>query len=149
MKFDTHHKSNILIMNILIGIDDLDPELDSGKCGPNLKFVPIFMKFGTHNKSSKLIMNIILPVSRALACWFAQNDYSVLNSTHSQNILNCFNTTLKVIKTWDSIVTPRVIKSREIIYIDYMGGFGIPWNTFDETLLQNYQLAPLICKLSS
>ena len=27
MKFGTQNKSNVLIMNILIGIDDLDPKL--------------------------------------------------------------------------------------------------------------------------
>ena len=39
----------MLIMNILIVIDDLDPKL---------KYGPIFMKFGTWSKSNMLIMNI-------------------------------------------------------------------------------------------
>ena len=47
--FGCQNKSNMLIINILIVIDDLDPKL---KCGP------IFMKFGTWSKSNMLIMNI-------------------------------------------------------------------------------------------
>ena len=47
--FGSQNKSNMLIMNILIVIDDLDPKL---------KYGPIFMKFGTWSKSNMLIMNI-------------------------------------------------------------------------------------------
>ena len=61
MKFDTQNKSNVLIINVLIGIDDLDPKLQICKnLVPKLKFSPIFIKFGTLNKSNMLIMNITL-----------------------------------------------------------------------------------------
>ena len=75
MKFGTKNKSNMLIMNMLIGTDDLDPklkcpqkklnmlimnivrrigDLDTKLCilanlVPTLKFTPSFMKFGTQN----------------------------------------------------------------------------------------------------
>ena len=52
MKCDTQSKSNMLIMNIVLGIQ--------ANLVPVLKFAPIFMKFGTHNKSNMLIMNIIM-----------------------------------------------------------------------------------------
>ena len=61
MKFGTQNRSNLLIMNILIWVDDLDSNLQiRANLVPTLKFVPIFMKFGTHSKSNKLIMNIML-----------------------------------------------------------------------------------------
>ena len=48
-------------MNIVLRIDDLDPELKiQANLFPTLKFAPIFMKSGTHNKSNMLIMNMIL-----------------------------------------------------------------------------------------
>ena len=54
MKFDTQNKLNMLIINILIGIDDLDPKLQIlvkitklQNLVPQLKCAPIFMKFGT------------------------------------------------------------------------------------------------------
>ena len=60
MKFGTYCKSNMLIMNTVLGIDDLDPKLwIRANLVPTLKFAPIFMKFGTHNKSNMLIMNLI------------------------------------------------------------------------------------------
>ena len=37
MKFVTHNKSNMLVMNILIGIDDLDPKLKICKFGPKIE----------------------------------------------------------------------------------------------------------------
>ena len=58
MIFDTQSKWNILIMNIVIGIDDLNAKLQIRKnFAQTLKFAPIFMKFGTHNKLDMLIMN--------------------------------------------------------------------------------------------
>ena len=49
------------IMNIVFGIDDLDPNLQiRANLAPTLKTAPIFMKFGIHNKSSMINMNIIL-----------------------------------------------------------------------------------------
>ena len=57
----------MLIMNIILGIDDLDPKFwIRANLVPTLKFAPIFMKFGTHNKSSMLIMNLI---HTSLECW--------------------------------------------------------------------------------
>ena len=50
----------MLIMNIVLGIDDLDTKLQiRANLIPTLKFAPIFMKFGTHNKLNMLIINII------------------------------------------------------------------------------------------
>ena len=61
MKFDTYYKSNMLIMNIVLGIDDLNPKLYiRANLVPTLKCAPISMKFGTHSKSNMLIINIIL-----------------------------------------------------------------------------------------
>ena len=61
MKFDTSCKSDMLIMNMVFGTDDLDPKLKiRANFVPTLKFAPIFMKFGTHNKWNMLIMNMIL-----------------------------------------------------------------------------------------
>ena len=46
----------MLILNIVLGIDDLDPKLYIlVNLFPTLKFTPIFMKFGTHNKSNIII----------------------------------------------------------------------------------------------
>ena len=57
MKFDTQ---NMLIMNIVLAVDGLDPKLwIRVNLVATLKFAPIFMKFGTHNKSNMLIVNII------------------------------------------------------------------------------------------
>ena len=51
----------MLIMNIVLGTDDLDPKLLIRVIlVPTLQFAPIFMKFSTHNKSNMLIMNLIL-----------------------------------------------------------------------------------------
>ena len=51
----------MLIMNIVLGIDDLNPKLQiRATLFAALKIAPIFMKFGTHNKSNMLIMNVIL-----------------------------------------------------------------------------------------
>ena len=48
-------------MNIVLGIDGLDPKLKiQANLVPTLKFVPIFIKFGNRNKLNMLIMNIIL-----------------------------------------------------------------------------------------
>ena len=48
MKFGTQNKSNMLIMKMLIGIDDLDPKLQiCENLVPKRKCVPIFMKFRT------------------------------------------------------------------------------------------------------
>ena len=64
MKFGTQNKSNMLIMNIVIGIDYLDPKLEiRGNLVPTLKFASIYVKFGTHNKLKMLIMNIIILAS--------------------------------------------------------------------------------------
>ena len=61
MKFDTYCKSSMLIMNIVLGIDDLNPKLYiRANLVPKLKCGPIFKKFGTHNKSNMLVINIIL-----------------------------------------------------------------------------------------
>ena len=50
----------MLIMNIVLGIDDLDPKLwIRENLVLTLKFALIFMKFGTHNKSNMLMKNII------------------------------------------------------------------------------------------
>ena len=55
---------------------------------------------------------------------------------------------LKVIKTWDEVVTLWVTKSKQK-YINYIGGFMIPSNIYDRTFLQNYWLVALIWKLIS
>ena len=50
----------MLIMNIVLGIDDLDPKLwIRENLVSTLKFALIFMKFGTYNKSNMLMKNII------------------------------------------------------------------------------------------
>ena len=61
MKFGTWSKSDMLIMNIVLGIDYPDPRLwILTNLFTTLKFVPSFVKFGTLNKSDMLLMNIIL-----------------------------------------------------------------------------------------
>ena len=42
MKFDTQHKLNMLTMNILIGIDDLDPNYKFTKFGPTIEMCSNF-----------------------------------------------------------------------------------------------------------
>ena len=40
----------MLIMNIVLGIDELDPKLQiPANLVPKLKYAPIFMKFGTQD----------------------------------------------------------------------------------------------------
>ena len=60
MKFGNQNKSNMLIINILIGIDYPNPKFKFANLVPKLKFSPIFIKSHSHNKSNMLIMNIIL-----------------------------------------------------------------------------------------
>ena len=61
MKSGTQSKLNMLIMNIVLEIDDVDPNLYiQVNLDPTQKFPPTFMKFGTHNKFDMLIMNIML-----------------------------------------------------------------------------------------
>ena len=61
MKCGTYWKSNMLIMNMVLGTDDLNPKLKiRANYVPALKFAPVFTKFCTHNKWNMLIMNIIL-----------------------------------------------------------------------------------------
>ena len=51
----------MLIMNMVLGTDDLNPKLQiRANYVPALKFAPVFMKFCTHSKWNILIMNIIL-----------------------------------------------------------------------------------------
>ena len=45
MKLGFQNKSNILIMNTLIGTDELDPNFD-----PTIEVLSNFMKLGTKNK---------------------------------------------------------------------------------------------------
>ena len=53
----------MVIMNILIGADDLDQKLQTlANLVEKLKSTPIFMKFGTQNKSNMLIMNIMIGI---------------------------------------------------------------------------------------
>ena len=60
-KIGTSCKSNMLILNIVLGTADLGPKLQIlENLVPTLKFAPIFMNSSTHNKSNMLIMNIIL-----------------------------------------------------------------------------------------
>ena len=42
IKFGIQNKSNMLILNILIGIDDLDPKLQICKIGPKTEMCFIF-----------------------------------------------------------------------------------------------------------
>ena len=42
MKFGTQNKSNMLIVNLLIGIDDLDPKLHTAKFGPKTEMCSNF-----------------------------------------------------------------------------------------------------------
>ena len=60
MKFGTQIKSNILIMNILIGIDDFDPKF--AKFGLRTEMCSNFYEIGTWSKSNMLIMNIVLGI---------------------------------------------------------------------------------------
>ena len=51
MKFGAQCKSNMLIINMVLGTDDLDPKLQiPANFVPPLQFAPIFMKFCTHKK---------------------------------------------------------------------------------------------------
>ena len=51
MKFGSQSKSNMLIINISLGIDDLDPKLQILEIwSQNWNFLHFFMKFGTYNK---------------------------------------------------------------------------------------------------
>ena len=107
MKFGTQIKSNILIMNILIGIDDFDPKFakfglrtemcsnfyeiwyleqiehaDYEYCTWNWWSWPKTIdlgKFGTHNKPKMLIMNIIVRLERS-------HDYRLRMIIGSQNM---------------------------------------------------------------
>ena len=104
----------MLIMNIVLEIDDPEPNLYIRiNLVPTLKFTPIFIKFSTHNKSNMLIMNIKLAIVQSARViigleWLqAQNDYRLENSTQSKNMIYCFNSTLKVIKTCNQIVIPK------------------------------------------
>ena len=55
MKFGTQHKSNMLITNMILGIDYLDPKLWIwANLIPTPIFAPIFMKLGAHNKLNLL-----------------------------------------------------------------------------------------------
>ena len=45
MKFGIQSRENTVILNILFGIDDLDPNF-----GPAIEVLNDFMKFGTNNK---------------------------------------------------------------------------------------------------
>ena len=48
MKFGTQNKSNMLIINILLGTDELDPKLQISEiCSQNRNCASIFMKFNT------------------------------------------------------------------------------------------------------
>ena len=63
MKFGTQDKSNMLITNILIVIDDIDKKLQiCENLVPRLKCASIFIKFGTWSKLNMLIMNIVLGI---------------------------------------------------------------------------------------
>ena len=45
MKFDIQSKLNMIIMSIVLGIDDLDPELEiCANLVPKLKYAPVFLK---------------------------------------------------------------------------------------------------------
>ena len=50
MKFGIQSRGNMLILNILFGIDDIVPNV-----GPTLGVLSDFMKFGTKNKWNILI----------------------------------------------------------------------------------------------
>ena len=50
MKFGIHSRENELFLNILFGIEDLDPNF-----GPIIEVLNDFMKFGTKNKWNILI----------------------------------------------------------------------------------------------
>ena len=66
MKSGTQWKSNMLIMNMVLGTEDPDPKLQiRTKFVPALKLAPIFMKYCTHNKWNMLIMNIILAMAQS------------------------------------------------------------------------------------
>ena len=60
MKFGTQNKSNMLIMNIIIGIEDPDPKFQIWF--QNWNVLQFFMKSGAWSKSSMLIMNIVLGI---------------------------------------------------------------------------------------
>ena len=50
MTFGTQYKSNMLIMNIVLGIDDIGPQLQiRANLVPKLKCAPVFMKCGTQD----------------------------------------------------------------------------------------------------
>ena len=50
MTFGAQSKSNMLIMNIVLGIDEIDPKLQiRAILVPKLKCAPIYLKFGTQD----------------------------------------------------------------------------------------------------
>ena len=73
-----------------------------GKFSPNTEICYDFneiwhsqqIEHGNYKYNTRQCLNV-------LSWLFAQNDYRLENSTHSQNMINCFNNTLKVVKVWD------------------------------------------------
>ena len=63
MKFDNQNKLGMLIMNVLIGIDGLDPKLKICKIwSQKWNVLQFFLKFCTCSNSNMLIMNIVLGI---------------------------------------------------------------------------------------
>ena len=59
MKFGTQNESNMLITNILIGIDDLDQNYKFAKFGPKAEVFSKFYEIWHSHQIEMLIMNII------------------------------------------------------------------------------------------
>ena len=63
IKLGIQSKSSMLIMNIIIGTDGLDPKLHIRQIWfQEWNVLQIFMKFSTYSKSSMLIVNIVLGI---------------------------------------------------------------------------------------
>ena len=62
MKFGTQNKSNMLIVNLLTGIDDLDPKLHTAKFGHKTEMCSNFYEIWSQSKWNMVIMNIVLEI---------------------------------------------------------------------------------------
>ena len=60
MKFGSQNKSKMLIINELIGIDDLHSKLKFAKFGPKTEMSSNFYEIWHYSKCNMLIMNIVL-----------------------------------------------------------------------------------------
>ena len=63
MKFSTQNKLNMLIINILIGIDDLNPKLQICEMSQNWNVLQFLCNFALE-QMNMLIMNLVLGIEK-------------------------------------------------------------------------------------